>query len=133
MDGLADVDGVGAHLDGQRDLADHVAGVGADDAAADDAVGFFIEDQLGEALVAAVGNRPAGGGPGKLADADRPVVDTSSWGVEGDAPARCPAGAVDFTTTDRSELDARAQRMATSAPAPTAPPSAPAPATAPRR
>ena len=38
MDRLADVDRVGAHLDRQRDLADHVAGVRADDAAADDAV-----------------------------------------------------------------------------------------------
>src|SRR5690606_30904382 len=36
MDGLADVDGVGPHLDGQRDLADHVAGVRAHDAAAQD-------------------------------------------------------------------------------------------------
>ena len=32
--GLADVDGVGAHFDGQCDLADHVAGVRADNAAA---------------------------------------------------------------------------------------------------
>ena len=36
VDGLADVDRVGAHLDRQRDLADQVAGMGADDAAADD-------------------------------------------------------------------------------------------------
>jgi adhesin transport system outer membrane protein len=64
-------------------------------------------------------------------DADRPIVDTSTWGVEGDAPARCPAGAVDFTTADRSELDARAQRMSASAPPPAAPASAPA--AAPRR
>jgi hypothetical protein len=38
VDGLADVHLVGAHLDGQRHLADHVAGVRADDAAAQDAV-----------------------------------------------------------------------------------------------
>ena len=38
MDRLADVDRVGAHLDRQRDLADQVAGMRADDAAADDAV-----------------------------------------------------------------------------------------------
>ena len=40
---LADVHGVCAHLDGQRNLTDHVAGVGADHAAAQDlavAVGF---------------------------------------------------------------------------------------------
>ena len=36
VDGLADVDGVGAHLDGQRHFADHVAGVRADHAAAQD-------------------------------------------------------------------------------------------------
>ena len=35
MDGLADVDRVGTHLDRQRDLADHVAGMRADDAATD--------------------------------------------------------------------------------------------------
>ncbi len=44
VDGLADVHRVGAHLDGQGDLTDHVAGMGADDAAAQDlavAVGFW--------------------------------------------------------------------------------------------
>ena len=42
---LADVHGVSTHLDGQRNLADHVAGMGADHATAQDlavavAVGF---------------------------------------------------------------------------------------------
>jgi len=37
VDGLADVVRVAAHLDRQRDLADHVAGVGTDDAATQDA------------------------------------------------------------------------------------------------
>ena len=32
--GFADIDRVGAHLDGQRNLTDHVASVGADHAAA---------------------------------------------------------------------------------------------------
>src|SRR5664279_5720730 len=59
MDRLADVDRVGAHLDRQRDLADHVAGVRADDAAADDGVGRLVEEQLGEAFVAAVGDGTA--------------------------------------------------------------------------
>jgi hypothetical protein len=59
VDGLADVDFVGAHLDGERDLADQVAGVRADDAAADDCVGLLREQQLGEALVAAVGDGAA--------------------------------------------------------------------------
>ena len=35
VDGLADVHRVAAHLDRQRGLADHVAGIGADDASAD--------------------------------------------------------------------------------------------------
>ena len=36
VDGLADVDSVRTHLDGQGDLADHVARVGADHATAQD-------------------------------------------------------------------------------------------------
>ena len=36
VDGLADVGRVRAHLDRERELADQVAGAGADDAAADD-------------------------------------------------------------------------------------------------
>jgi hypothetical protein len=63
VDGLADIHGVRAHLDGQRDFADHVACVRADDAAADDAMGFGVEQQLGEAFVAAIGDGAAGGGP----------------------------------------------------------------------
>ena len=68
VDRLADVHRVRAHLDGQRDLADHVAGVRADDAAAEDlavavGLGGIVEQQLREAFVAAVGDRPARGRP----------------------------------------------------------------------
>ena len=63
-------DAVRAHLDRQRDLADHVAGIRADDAAADDAVRLLVEQQLGEAFVAAVGDRAARGGPREQALAD---------------------------------------------------------------
>ncbi len=70
VDGLADIDGVGAHLDGQADFADHVAGARADDGAADDAMGFRVEDQLGEAVVGAVGDGATGGCPGELGDFD---------------------------------------------------------------
>ena len=59
MDGLADVGRVRAHLDRERELADQVAGAGADDAAADDAVRLGVEDELGEAFVARVGDRAA--------------------------------------------------------------------------
>src|SRR5438093_3063344 len=65
VDGLADVSRLAAHLDREADLADQVAGVGADDAAADDAVGGFVEQQLGEALVAAVGDRSTRRRPGE--------------------------------------------------------------------
>ena len=43
MDGLADVDGVASHLYGEADLADQVARMGADDAAAEQAVIGLIE------------------------------------------------------------------------------------------
>ena len=46
VDGLADVDSVDSvrtHLDGQGDLADHVARMRADHAAAQDAVGLRIK------------------------------------------------------------------------------------------
>src|SRR5438128_211723 len=63
VDGLADVDRVGAHLDGQGRLGDEVAGVGADDPGADDAVGFLVEEELGHSLVPAERQRPTRGGP----------------------------------------------------------------------
>jgi len=44
MDGATDVLGVRFHFDGVGDLGDEVAGVGADDAGADDAICFVIED-----------------------------------------------------------------------------------------
>ena len=72
VDGFADVHGVSAHLDGQRDLADHVAGVGADHAAAEDlavTVGLWavVKQQFGHAFVTAVGNGAAGSRPGEQA------------------------------------------------------------------
>ncbi len=65
MDRLADVDRIAAHLDGEADFADQVARVRADDAAADAAVRRLVEQQLGEAFVAAVGDRAAGRRPGE--------------------------------------------------------------------
>ena len=47
VDGGGDVGGFGTHLDGERDLADQLAGVGADDAAADD-VARDVEDAASE-------------------------------------------------------------------------------------
>jgi adhesin transport system outer membrane protein len=42
--------------------------------------------------------------------------DASGWGQGDDAPTRCPATVADLPNVDRSELDARAQKMASSAP-----------------
>jgi hypothetical protein len=53
VDGLADVDGVSAHFDGEANFADQVTRVRADDAAADDAVGLV------GALVSPVGDGTA--------------------------------------------------------------------------
>ena len=61
MHGEADVGGVAAHLDRQRDLGDQVPGIGPDDAGADDAVRGLVEYQLGEALGAADADRAACG------------------------------------------------------------------------
>ena len=64
VDGFADVDCVGTHFDGQRNLADHVASVCADDAATQNlavAMRFraIVKQQLGEAFVAAIGDGAA--------------------------------------------------------------------------
>ena len=70
VDDLADIDRVAAHLDGQRHLADRVAGRGVDDGAAEAAVRLVVEDQLGESVVATVGNRASITCPGDLGDLD---------------------------------------------------------------
>src|SRR5207344_2627895 len=65
MDGFADVDGIATHFDREADLADQLSGMGADDAAAENAMVGFVEQELGETLVAAIGNGAAGSSPGK--------------------------------------------------------------------
>ena len=70
VDGVADVGRLAAHLDGQREFGDQVTGVHADDARADDAVGGFIEDQLGETLAAADADCARARRPRELADTD---------------------------------------------------------------
>src|SRR5260221_6369384 len=71
VDGLADVGRVGTNLDAERHLADEIAGARADDAGADDAMRLAVEDQLGEALVARVGDCATRGAPGEFRHADR--------------------------------------------------------------
>ncbi|WP_240535794.1 hypothetical protein [Bradyrhizobium sp. STM 3809] len=63
MDGLADIDRLATRLDAEPDRTDPIAGRGSDDAAADDAVGRRIKQQLGKALVAAIGDHAARGCP----------------------------------------------------------------------
>ena len=67
VDGFADVHRIRAHFNGQGNFANHVARVGADDAAAHDLVGGFVKQQFGKAFVAAVGNGAARGVPGEQA------------------------------------------------------------------
>ena len=72
VDGLADIHRVRAHLDRQRNLANHVARMRANHAAAQDlavavCLGRIVKQQLGDAFVAAIGNGAAGCGPGEQA------------------------------------------------------------------
>ena len=63
MDRQADILGIGAEFDGQRCLSDEVASGGPDNPAADDALSGFVEQDLGQALVAAKRQRTPGGSP----------------------------------------------------------------------
>ena len=57
---------------------------------------------------------------------DTPANDAAGWQQGSDAPLRCPLLVAEVVALDRNELDARAQRMATSAPpVPAATPAAP--------
>ena len=53
-----------------------------------------------------------------IARVDNVANDASGWDQGDDAPTRCPLLLAEIVTTDHSELDARAQRMAASAPTP---------------
>src|SRR5271154_894048 len=63
MYGEADVFGLSSHFDRQRRLRDKIAGVGPDDAAADQPLGLFVPQGLGQAVVAPEGERAAARGP----------------------------------------------------------------------
>ena len=123
VDGEPDVGGVGAHLDGQRGLGDQVAGVGADDAAADDPVGGLVEEHLGHALVAAERQRAAAGGPGEHALA---VLDPGRLGlVLGDAdPGDLGVGVGDRRDDRGVEVAVAARRRPRRRPCPRARPCA---------
>src|SRR4051794_20874354 len=63
MDREPDVLRVGPHLQRERELADQLAGVDADDPRAEDPAGPRLQDELGHALRAADAERAAGSGP----------------------------------------------------------------------
>ena len=54
-------------------------------------------------------------------DAGKEGSEIAGWSGGDDAPGRCPASAVETPTTPKSELDARAQKLAADAPTPPAP------------
>ena len=52
---------------------------------------------------------------------DAAANEAAGWDQGNDAPVRCPVMVAEVVASDRSELDARAQRMATNVPVPAAP------------
>ena len=56
---------------------------------------------------------------------DASANEAAGWEQGDDAPMRCPVMVAEVVASDRSELDARAQRMATSVPVPASPATAP--------
>src|SRR5437016_2025047 len=65
MNRFADIDRVATHFDRETHFANEIAGVRADDAAADATMVGLVEQELGEAFVAAVGDCPARSRPRK--------------------------------------------------------------------
>ena len=73
------------------DLADQVAGMRADDAAADDAMGLFVEQQLGEAFVAAVGDGAADAAQGNM---PLPILMPLAFASVSVSPTQATSGSV---------------------------------------
>ena len=63
VDGEPDILGVRAHLERENRLGDQLAGVGSDDGGAEQAARALVEDQLGQAFVAASRARASARGP----------------------------------------------------------------------
>ena len=53
-----------------------------------------------------------------IARTDQLADEAAGWAAGDDAPGRCPTAVAELTTTDRAALDARAEAMSRSAPAP---------------
>ncbi len=67
VDGQGDVFSVTAHLDSQANLTQQLAAVGADNRAADNTVGLFVEDQFGHTICAVRSDSTAEAAHGKVA------------------------------------------------------------------
>ena len=63
MNGFANIHWIAAHFDRETNFADQIAGASPDDATAENTVVGFVEQKLGEAFVATIGDSPAGRGP----------------------------------------------------------------------
>jgi hypothetical protein len=68
MHRIGDVARGGAHLDGEYAFADQLAGADADDADAEDALGFRFDNELGQTVGPVQRERAAGSAPEKFGD-----------------------------------------------------------------
>ncbi len=92
VDRVAEIDRVGAHLDGERDFRDQVAGIGADDGGADHPVVLGVEEQLGDALAA---GRSTGAGPTRpRGSTPLPILIPFAFASVSVTPAQATSGSV---------------------------------------
>src|SRR5688500_19676769 len=82
VDGRGYVADSAAHFDGDDCFGDEFAGAGADDAAAEHAVGGRIDDPLCHAVGAAIGDGAAARLPGVLRDSDVAIGSLGFLGSE---------------------------------------------------
>ena len=96
MNGLTDVHGVSAHLNGQRNLTNHVASMRADHAAAQDLVvtvrfGAVIKQQFRDVFVAAVCD-----GVPEAVQGNKPFLTLMTWALAWSSvrPTQATSGSV---------------------------------------
>ena len=59
MNGFANIHRIASHLNGKTNFANQITSVGPDNAAAENAVIIFVEQKLGDTLVATISDGPA--------------------------------------------------------------------------
>ena len=59
MNGFANIHRIASHLNGKTNFANQIPSIGPDNAAAENAVVIFVEQKLGETLVATISDGPA--------------------------------------------------------------------------